>query len=97
VRQGGGFAVVAGEVKQLAQSTTDATTEIEATIARMRLGLDHLSNQSGGTSGKAQIANENASSFTDILNMRHVQRFVAKIDQFFKRTGFIQHAVAIHC
>ena len=76
---GKGFAVVASEVKQLAQNTTSATTEIEATITRVRSGLTQLNDQSGGATEKAVAVNESAGSFAEILTL--VGSAIAQIDQ----------------
>lgn len=75
---GKGFAVVASEVKQLAQSTTNATNEIEITIGRIKTGLDNLNDRSNGAAQTAQVVGDKAGSFTTILNM--VGEAVAQIN-----------------
>lgn len=85
---GKGFAVVANEVKQLAHSTTDATTEIEKTIGRIKTGLDNFNELSSAATVKAQTVGESAGSFTTILNM--VGNAIGEIDASTKDVG--QHS-----
>ncbi|MGE0613298.1 MAG: methyl-accepting chemotaxis protein [Hyphomicrobiales bacterium] len=65
---GRGFAIVANEVKQLARHTSEATTEIDTTLARIREGFDVLSKRSRTTVDTARVVGEKAGSFTGLLD-----------------------------
>lgn len=65
---GKGFAIVASEVKQLAQHTSEATEQIDATLAKVRAGFDVLSENSNRTVSTAEMVGEKAGSFTSILD-----------------------------
>lgn len=64
---GSGFAVVAGEVKELAQSTADATTEIETSLADIKTGFEHLSATGRKTGEMATKVQAGADTFADVL------------------------------
>ncbi|MEO1066618.1 MAG: methyl-accepting chemotaxis protein [Pseudomonadota bacterium] len=66
---GKGFAVVASEVKQLAQNTTNATSDIDVTINRIKTSLDGLIERSNTAGGNAQVVSENAGAFTNIIEV----------------------------
>ncbi|POF30470.1 methyl-accepting chemotaxis protein [Roseibium marinum] len=64
---GRGFLVVANEVKELAQSTANATSEIETALTEIKSGFEHLADttkQTGETAAKVQT---HAGTFADIL------------------------------
>lgn len=65
---GKGFSVVANEVKALASSTSDATTQIEQTLEEIKNGFDLLNDTSADTSKTALKVQECSSTFNDILN-----------------------------
>lgn len=65
---GKGFAVVASEVKQLARYTSNATTEIETTISRIRNGFQELENLGEDAVGKAEEVSTKASAVTAVLD-----------------------------
>lgn len=65
---GRGFAVVANEVKQLANSTTDATTEIDATMSRIRSALEALNTQGDHAVTQAESVGDQTGSFTQMLD-----------------------------
>ncbi len=64
---GRGFAVVAGEVKELAQSTAEATTEIETSLADIKSGFDHLAATGRETGKVAAKVQAGADSFAGVL------------------------------
>lgn len=64
---GRGFLVVANEVKELAQSTANATSEIDTALTDIKSGFDDLAEttqQTGETAAKVQT---HAGTFADIL------------------------------
>lgn len=64
---GKGFAIVAREVKQLASHTSDATEQIDSTLAKIKAGFSELSESSDRTRATAETVGETAGSFTSIL------------------------------
>ncbi|MEC9368633.1 MAG: methyl-accepting chemotaxis protein [Pseudomonadota bacterium] len=64
---GRGFAIVAREVKQLARHTSDATTEIDTTLERIKVGFDALSQRSRSTVEAARVVGKRAGSFRSLL------------------------------
>jgi methyl-accepting chemotaxis protein len=66
---GKGFAIVASEVKQLANSTSKATAEIDATLGKIKSGFARLTVEARGTASTAQRVQMQAGSFTDLLEM----------------------------
>jgi len=64
---GKGFAIVAREVKQLASHTSDATEQIDATLARIKAGFGELTESSDRTRSTAETVGETAGSFTAIM------------------------------
>jgi methyl-accepting chemotaxis protein len=64
---GRGFLVVANEVKELAQSTADATSEIESALSEIKSGFEHLSDTSRQTGETAAKVRTHAGTFADIL------------------------------
>ena len=64
---GKGFAVVASEVKQLANNTSEATAEIDTALENIKTGFSHLSNETGKTTTTAGKVQEQAGSFTTLL------------------------------
>lgn len=85
---GKGFAIVAGEVKQLAQHTSDATNEITATLDKIRDGFAKLTNRSRDTMAKAETVGSKAGSFTSILDT--VGSAIGEIDSSIGNIG--QHS-----
>ncbi len=65
---GKGFAIVASEVKQLAQHTSEATEQIDATLAKIKAGFRVLSDSSNRAVSTAEMVGERAGSFTSILD-----------------------------
>lgn len=64
---GRGFLVVANEVKELAQSTADATSEIETALSEIKSGFEHLAGTSRQTGETAAKVRTHAGTFADIL------------------------------
>ncbi|MBD8891607.1 methyl-accepting chemotaxis protein [Roseibium litorale] len=64
---GRGFLVVANEVKELAQSTASATSEIETSLTEIKSGFDLLSETSRQTGETADKVQTHASTFGEIL------------------------------
>ncbi len=64
---GKGFSVVANEVKALASSTSEATTQIEDTLAEIKNGFELLNSTSRETGRTAENVKECSSSFNEIL------------------------------
>lgn len=65
---GKGFAIVAREVKQLASHTSDATEQIDSTLATIKAGFSELTESSDRTRATAETVGETAGSFTSILD-----------------------------
>jgi methyl-accepting chemotaxis protein len=65
---GKGFSVVASEVKALAASTADATSQIEETLGEIKEGFTRLSDRSSAATSTANEVEEQASRFTAILD-----------------------------
>ncbi|GJM03944.1 MAG: chemotaxis protein [Rhodomicrobium sp.] len=65
---GRGFSVVASEVKALAASTADATSQIEDTLGDIKSGFSLLSERSTAATVTANEVEEQASRFTAILD-----------------------------
>lgn len=87
---GRGFSVVANEVKALASSTSDATTQIEETLEEIRRGFDLLSGTSKETASTAFNVGEKTGSFCVILDT--VSQAMETID---RKTGIIDQQMAI--
>lgn len=64
---GKGFALVAGDVKQLARHTSVAADEIDATLAKITQCFEKLNERSRGALAMAETAGRKANSFTGIL------------------------------
>ena len=77
-KAGTGFAVVANEVKQLAQSTSNATGDIDQTINRVMDGLAELDKLTVDAVEQAQRVGGNTDAFNDLLES--VARAVGEID-----------------
>lgn len=82
---GKGFSVVASEVKALASSTTDATSQIEATLEEIRNGFALLSDRSGAATKTANDVEAQASSFTEILDGS--SQSLSRVDEATDRIG----------
>ncbi|MFQ5625465.1 MAG: methyl-accepting chemotaxis protein, partial [Methyloligellaceae bacterium] len=65
---GKGFAVVASEVKELANNTSVATGDIDNALENIKAGFTRLSEETGGTSSTAEKVQEQAGSFTALLD-----------------------------
>ena len=83
---GKGFSVVAHEVKALASSTSDATTQIEETLEEIKNGFELLKTSSQETSFTARHVGEKTETFSCILNnvsgaMSTIDRKIGIIDQ----------------
>lgn len=65
---GKGFAIVAREVKQLASHTSEATEQIDSTLAKIKAGFSALTESSDRTRSTAEMVGETAGSFTSILD-----------------------------
>ena len=77
-KAGTGFAVVANEVKQLAQSTSSATGDIDETVNRMMVGLAELDKLTSDAVEQAQQVGNNTDAFNDLLES--VAKAVREID-----------------
>ena len=77
-KAGTGFAVVANEVKQLAQSTSNATSDIDQTVNRMMDGLAELDKLTADAVEQAQQVGNNTDAFNDLLES--VAKAVGEID-----------------
>jgi methyl-accepting chemotaxis protein len=66
---GRGFAVVASEVKQLANSTSNATAEIDTALENIKSGFARLTVEAHDTASTARRVQTEASSFTGLLEM----------------------------
>ena len=65
---GKGFSVVAGEVKELAKSTADATSEIDTALSDIKSGFDHLAVSNAETCDMAEKVRVRADTFQDVLD-----------------------------
>ncbi len=65
---GKGFSVVASEVKELANNTSEATAEIDTALENIKTGFSHLSDETGKTATTAGKVQEQAGSFTTLLD-----------------------------
>lgn len=65
---GKGFAVVASEVKQLANNTSEATSEIDTALENIKSGFSRLSEETDQTASTAEKVQEQAGSFTTLLD-----------------------------
>jgi methyl-accepting chemotaxis protein len=66
---GRGFAVVAVEVKQLANSTSQATAEIDTALENIKSGFARLTTEAHDTAATAQRVQTKAGSFAGLLTM----------------------------
>ncbi len=83
---GKGFSVVAHEVKSLASSTSDATTQIEETLEEIKTGFELLKTSSQETSSTALNVGKKTETFGCILDnvsgaMGTIDRKIGIIDQ----------------
>ncbi len=65
---GRGFAVVAGEVKALAKQTSDATSEIDATLKTLSDRTHRLLDQSGKSIKRAETARTGTAAIGEVMN-----------------------------
>jgi methyl-accepting chemotaxis protein len=65
---GRGFAVVAGEVKALAKQTSDATSEIDATLKTLSERTHRLLEQSGKSMKRAEAVRTGTAAIGDVMN-----------------------------
>lgn len=87
---GRGFSVVANEVKALASSTSDATTQIEETLDEIRRGFQLLTGTSKQTADTAFNVGEKTGAFCTILDT--VSNAMETID---RKTGIIDQQMGI--
>ena len=87
---GRGFSVVANEVKALASSTSEATTQIEETLEEIRRGFDLLSNTSKQTATTAFNVGEKTGTFGTILDS-----VSSAMDSIDRKTGIIDQQMGV--
>lgn len=87
---GKGFSVVANEVKALASSTSQATTQIEETLDEIKRGFDLLNSTSQETAKTAMNVQECSSTFSEILDK--VSSAIETID---RTTGIIDQQMGV--
>ncbi|MTJ82282.1 MAG: methyl-accepting chemotaxis protein [Telmatospirillum sp.] len=68
---GRGFAIVASEVKTLAQKTREATGQIESTLTDLTNQMGNLIDESGAASAHAERVNENAGRMQEAIGRAH--------------------------
>jgi methyl-accepting chemotaxis protein len=93
---GKGFAVVASEVKELATNTSEATAEIDTALENIKSGFSHLSKETEQTATTAGKVQEQAGSFTALLEtvgeaMQTIGTSTQRIDE---RVGDVGKACA---
>lgn len=66
--EGGGFAVVAGEVRSLAQRTQSSTTEIQGMIGRLQASAQKAANAMSQSIIQAETGARQAESASEVLN-----------------------------
>jgi len=87
---GKGFSVVANEVKGLASSTSNATTQIEETLAEIKNGFESLKVTSQETSSTALNVGKKTETFGAILD--NVSEAMTTID---RKTGIIDQQMGV--
>ncbi|MFL6843825.1 MAG: methyl-accepting chemotaxis protein [Allosphingosinicella sp.] len=92
---GRSFAVVAAEVKKLAQETRTATSEITGTIASLTREAEAVTSEIANGVDRSRVAKGGFASITDTV--RHVADIVALVDRqtdgIAQSTGHIQQSV----
>ena len=87
---GRGFSVVANEVKALASSTSEATTQIEETLEEIKRGFELLSNTSKQTASTAFNVGEKTGTFGTILDS-----VSSAMDSIDRKTGIIDQQMGV--
>lgn len=78
---GKGFGVVAGEVKALAQKTSQATSHIESTVGELTLIIDQLNEESSDSLQRAAQVEDSTASLSTVMGSlsHHISRMSEKI------------------
>ena len=82
---GRGFAVVAGEVKSLAQSTSTATAEIDATLKQLNDQARRLIDRGAASAEKAASVQSGTEAIVNVMDS--IGRFVSNIGEQTARVG----------
>ena len=96
---GRGFAVVADEVRKLAEESSAATTDIESLIGQIQSGIAATVSGMGEGSNKAERALENVSQSSEILNriLAAIQEIERQVEEFTAGLGQVNaggHGIA---
>jgi methyl-accepting chemotaxis protein len=92
---GRGFAVVASEVKALAKQTSEATAEIDATVAVLGGELRRLRAESGEGAARAEIVVRSATSIGHAMEL--VGEAVGAVNENVERIATETHDIAGRC
>ena len=97
--QGRGFAVVADEVRKLAERTAGATRDIEARIAQIRADVTAMTDAMGATSARAGASLEDARAALSTLrrvdeHTRRTQTLVSEIADASAEQSTASHRIA---